>query len=72
MQAPAPAPRQTIRSSAATAGSGDCSMRTPSSGPASIVRVKVLPLPNSLATSISPPSALARRLEMAKPRPVPP
>ncbi len=54
------------------AADGDCSRGTPRSGPASIVRVKVLPRPNSLATSISPPRALARRWEMANPRPDPP
>ena len=40
--------------------------------PVSITSVKMLPLPSSLSTRMSPPSSVARRLEMASPRPVPP
>ena len=39
---------------------------------AEMVTVKVLPWPNWLMTSISPPRALARRREIARPMPVPP
>ena len=47
-------------------------MRMPSSGPGSIVTLKVLPLPGAERTSMSPPRASARRLLMQRPSPVPP
>ena len=47
-------------------------MRIPSSGPGSIVTLKVLPLPGSERTSMSPPRASASRLLMHRPSPVPP
>ncbi|MNG40773.1 hypothetical protein D3C84_1295380 [compost metagenome] len=34
--------------------------------------VKILPLPGVLATVISPSISVARRLQMARPRPLPP
>ncbi|MOA55451.1 hypothetical protein D3C78_1792450 [compost metagenome] len=36
------------------------------------VMVKILPLPGVLATVISPSISVARRLQMARPRPLPP
>ena len=39
---------------------------------AGILTEKVVPEPTSLRTEISPPIILARRLEIARPRPVPP
>ena len=44
----------------------------PSSGPGSIVTLKVLPLPGAERTSIVPPRASARCLLMQRPSPVPP
>ena len=39
---------------------------------AGMVKWKVAPLPASLSTQILPPINSARRLQMARPRPVPP
>ena len=53
----------------------DCRMRRRgaiSALPRRAVKRKVLPLPSSLVTSMVPPISSASRLEMARPRPVPP
>ena len=47
-------------------------MRTPASGPVSMLTRKELPSPGVLSPLISPPSIWARRRLIVRPRPVPP